>query len=126
MNVLSFVLNLPWNAVGLLLALCSLPNRSLLNKGQTALIIYVRSFWWQTWLRSHKGVRASSIGNVILLSNNILPKDLEHELIHVAQYERRPFIQAFLYTVETLRNGYNNNKYEIEAYEKAGNKYAGK
>lgn len=109
--------------MGLLLALCSLPRRISLNKEPFTVIIHVRSFWWQTWLPSHKGVRASSIGSIALLGGNLLPRDLEHELIHVRQYEQRPFIQAFLYVLETLRHGYKNNKYEIEAYGKAGNKY---
>lgn len=123
MKFLAFVLNLPWNIVGLLLALCSLPHRVAFNKEPFAVIIHVRSFWWQAWLSSHKGVRASSIGNIILLSDRIASKDLEHELIHVRQYEQRPFIQALLYIFETTRHGYKNNKYEIEAYEKAGNTY---
>jgi hypothetical protein len=123
MKVVAFVLNLPWNIIGLLLALCSLPYRIVLNKEPLAAIIYVRSFWWQTWLSSHKSVRASSIGNFVLLSKKLLSKDIEHELVHVRQYEQRPFIQAFLYMAETLRHGYKNNKYEIEAYEKAGNMY---
>lgn len=123
MKILALILNLPWSIIGLFLALCSLPHRISLNKVPLSFIIHVRTFWGQTWLPSHKGVRASSIGNVVLLGSNLLPKDLEHELIHVRQYEQRPFVQAFLYVVETLRHGYKNNKYEIEAYEKAGNKY---
>ena len=93
------------------------------NSRPLAFVIHVHSFWWQTWLPSHRGVRASSIGNVILLGDNLQPNDLEHELVHVQQYEQRPFIQAFLYTIETLRHGYRKNKYEVEAYEQAGSKY---
>jgi hypothetical protein len=123
MKILAFILNLPWNTIGLLLAIISLPYKMTLTKKPLAFVFHVRAFWWQTWLQSHKGVRASSIGNVVLLGNRLLSKDLEHELVHVLQYEQRPFIQAFLYVLETIRHGYRNNKYEIEAYEKAGNKY---
>lgn len=123
MRALAFALNLPWNIVGLLLAIISVPHKITLVKEPFTLVVDVYTFWWQTWLPLHKGVRASSIGNTVLLGKNLLPMDLEHELIHVKQYEQRPFIQAFLYAFETFRHGYKNNKYEIEAYEKVGNKY---
>lgn len=126
MRFVALLLNLPWNITGLLLAMISLPRKAALSAKPFALIIHVRSFWWQTWLPSHKGIRASSIGNIILLGDNLQPNDLKHELVHVHQYEQRPFIQAFLYTIETLHYGYKNNKYEIEAYQKAGNTYVKK
>lgn len=123
MGLVAFVLNLPWNIIGFALAMISLPCKIDFNSTPFAFVIHVRSFWWQSWLPSHKGVRASSIGNIILLGEEILPKDLEHELVHVRQYEQRPFVQAFLYVFETFRHGYKNNKYEIEAYEESRNKY---
>jgi hypothetical protein len=86
-------------------------------------IITVKSFWWQNWLRGHKGVRAMSIGSVIILGQNLLENDLEHEVIHVEQSIREPFLHPLLYAYQSLRYGYRKNKYEIEAYEKAGNKY---
>ena len=70
-----------------------------------------------------KGVRAMAMGNVILLGPNILDKDLEHELVHIKQYQREPFIHPLLYAIELLRFGYKNNKYEQEAYGRAGNVY---
>ncbi len=70
-----------------------------------------------------KGARAAAMGHVVLLSPLTEDKDLEHELVHVDQYQRLPFIQPFLYYFELLRKGYRNNKYEVEAYEKAGNIY---
>ena len=123
MTVLAFALNLHWNTRGILIEIVSLPSRMEFHRKPFALVIHVQSFWWQTWLQSHKGVRASSIGNLVLLSDRSAPNDLEHELVHVRQYEQRPFIQAFLYAFETLRHWYKKNRYEIEAYEKAGNKY---
>lgn len=123
---LAFLLNFPWILIGFILMLISLPRNAQVNAKPFAFVVSVRSFWWQSWIPSHKGVRASSIGNVVLIGKNLLPKDLEHELVHVRQYEQRPFIQAFLYVLETLRHGYKNNKYEIEAYEKTGNTYVEK
>ncbi|GMU74262.1 MAG: hypothetical protein AMXMBFR44_4590 [Candidatus Campbellbacteria bacterium] len=62
-------------------------------------------------------------GNVVQLAPTADEKDLEHELVHVKQYERAPLIHPLLYFIETLRYGYKQNKYEVEAYEKAGNLY---
>ena len=51
---------------------------------------------------------------------------IKHELIHWQQYQREgliPFI--FNYGFEAIKNGYDANKYEIEARVKSGeNNYA--
>ncbi len=67
-----------------------------------------------------------ALGNMVLISPNALDNDLEHELVHVAQSMREPLIHPFLYQLETARNGYRKNKYEMEAYGKAGNVYVHK
>lgn len=67
-----------------------------------------------------------AIGHVVLLGPRLEDKDLEHELVHVVQYQRMPLIHPVLYIVELIRKGYRNNKYEIEAYQKAGNIYKDK
>lgn len=121
--MIAFVLNLPWMLLGLLLALLSVPKSVRVHHTPFALIFSVRSFWWQTWLPGYKGVRATTTGAVVLLGEKLLAHDLEHELVHVAQYQREPFVHAFLYVFASLRYGYRNNKYEIEAYKKAGNAY---
>lgn len=119
--MIGFILNIPYTAIGLLLSFISLPITISLSKNPLAVIIRVKSFWWTfSYL---KNIRATAIGNLVILGPNIESKDLEHELIHVEQYQRMPIIQPILYYVELLKNGYQNNKYEIEAYQKAGNKY---
>ena len=41
---------------------------------------------------------------------------VKHELKHVEQFRRYWFISFItLYTIETIKKGYRNNKYEIEA-----------
>ena len=70
-----------------------------------------------------RGVRAANIGQVILLGPKLDPKDLKHELIHVEQYMRYPFIYPFLYYYELFKKGYRNNRFEDEAYRRAGNFY---
>ena len=64
-----------------------------------------------------------TIGNIILLTPKILDRDLEHELIHIEQYNRSPFVHPFLYWWELLKHGYRKNKYEQEAYEKSESVY---
>ncbi len=70
-----------------------------------------------------KGVRAITNGHVIQLGPLEREKDLEHELIHVEQAEREPFIHPLLYLVESRKHGYRQNKYEDEAYTRASNEY---
>ena len=70
-----------------------------------------------------KNARAMTIGHVVLLGPNLENKDLEHELVHIEQYQRAPIIHPILYGLELMRRGYRNNKYEEEAYRKAGNIY---
>ena len=46
-------------------------------------------------------------------------KWLNHELVHVQQFKRHGFLRFLvLYLWESLRNGYCNNKFEVEAREK--------
>ena len=70
-------------------------------------------------------LRAATLGHVVILSNNLEKGDLEHELVHVEQYERMPVIFPFLYYLELIQKGYRKNKYEDEAYCRAGNLYKG-
>lgn len=121
MTYLAIILNIPWTILGFFCGLLSLPKKVAFQNKPKALIFSVRSFWWYAWLPNTKGVRAMAIGNIVLLGSNILDKDLEHELVHVSQFEREPLIHPFLYQYQTFKYGYRNNKYEKEAYEKAGN-----
>jgi hypothetical protein len=111
--------------ISLLSSILSMPYKLKLNMKPLALIVYVRSFWWYSWVPGQKGVRAMALGNVVLMSKKTLAKDLAHELVHVVQHQREPFIHPFLYAVETIRHGYRQNKYEDEAYTTAGNRYVG-
>lgn len=79
-----------------------------------------------TWLSWYRRARAITNGNVVQLGPLADERDLMHELVHVEQAERVPFVMPFLHTIEWLRNGYRNNKYEIEAFERSGSRYTGK
>jgi hypothetical protein len=121
---MGFVLNLPWNLVGLLVALVSIPVH--VRTVQGAVVFNIRSWWWTKMFPYMKGVRAVTICYIVLLGPNVEPLDLDHELVHVEQHKRHPFIQPFLYTWELVRKGYRENRFEEEAYRRAGNVYKGK
>lgn len=121
MKVISIILNTPWTLCGLLLGLISVPKKATFRDG--AIIITIRSWWWTALFPWMRGVRGTANGSTILLGPNQEPKDLEHELIHIEQHARYPLIYPLLYTIETLRFGYRNNRFEREAYQKAGNIY---
>lgn len=57
-----------------------------------------------------------TIGHIILMSPKELKNDLEHEIIHVKQYERYPVIFPLLYLYELLTIGVRQNRFEDEAY----------
>ena len=119
--MLRVILNLPYTFLGLVLGLVSMPKSVILRKNPLVIILRVRRLWWG--IGYLKGLRATTIGNVVLLSDTSEEKDFDHELVHILQYQREPLIYPLLYFIELVRRGYKNNKYEIEAYEKAGNNY---
>ena len=62
------------------------------------------------------------IGRTIHLHNTQQQEFLQdkswllHELKHIEQFRRHGFIRfIFLYVWESIRHGYTNNKYEVEA-----------
>jgi hypothetical protein len=119
--MISFILNLPDTIVGLVVATLSFPKKIILLKSHYAFVADIRSLWWSLWWM--KGARAATIGHVVLIGPNVQTGDLEHELTHVRQYQMHPLTFPFLYYTELIRKGYRNNKYEMEAYQEAGNKY---
>ncbi len=65
---------------------------------------------------------AMVLGHTILLHNTTRAeiinnkKWLRHELAHVKQFKQYGFLGfLFRYTIESIRNGYQNNKFEKEA-----------
>lgn len=123
--VLPKILNLPWTIAGLLATLLSMPKSFSLHQLPFAIVMDVRSFWWYTWLPGQKGVRAITIGNIILLGSKLEKRDLEHELVHIEQFEREPLILPFLALIESIRYGNRYSKYENEAYTRARNVWKG-
>lgn len=123
--MIGFILNIPWSAVGLLIGILSVPKSVKWHARPYAVIMTVKSFWWV--IGYMKGARAAAIGHIVILGPKIEEKDLEHELVHVEQHERVPLIQPILYFLEVIKYGSSQkNKYEAEAYQRAGNVYKGK
>lgn len=123
MRFIAFLLNLPWTCIGLALCILSVPSNITLRKDSFSIVVYVRSFWWLKWKPGNRYVRAITNGHIVQLGPLHQANDLQHELIHVDQFIREPLIHPLLYSIESVRHGYKDNKYEVEAYRKAGNSY---
>ncbi|MDP3770608.1 MAG: hypothetical protein Q8R40_06805 [bacterium] len=119
--MIGFILNIPYTLIGLIVGIVSMPTSLELRKNPYAIVIKIKNFLWVFGYM--KNARAMAIGHTVLLSPRIEDRDLEHEFVHVQQYQRMPLIQPILYYIELFRNGYRNNKYEDEAYRIAGNIY---
>jgi len=62
-----------------------------------------------------KGIHLSGVNKEIFLKDK---KWVKHELIHIQQYKKFGTVKFLLfYLLESLRNGYYNNRFEIEARE---------
>lgn len=124
MDLVIFILNIPWSLIGLFNALLSLPKKVEFRKKPLAIIFYVRSFWWYSWIPRFKGVRGIANGHVISVSDAADDQDIDHELIHVEQYARYPFIFSVIFLLEQMRNGVGpENRFEKEAYSRSGSRY---
>lgn len=125
MNFLAILLNLPWSLIGLFTTILSVPKKVEFSKNPPAIIFHITSFWWYSWMPGLKGVRGISNGNVIQTSDQADEKDIQHELIHVEQFMRYPFIFAFMILYEQIRGGVGpaKNRFEKEAYGRSGSRY---
>jgi hypothetical protein len=119
--MISFILNIPYTIIGLTMGLISIPKKIIFNSQKYAFVINVQKFWWTFGYM--RNARAMAIGHVVLMGQNFTAGDLEHEFVHIEQYQREPLIHPILYLIELVRVGYSKNKYEVEAYDRAGNTY---
>ncbi len=114
MRYLTYFLNLPWTLIGLLNALIAVPIK--MEFRNDAIIFHTKTVGLVA-LYQPKGAGVA-LGNVVIVKRDLAIKILDHELVHIEQFMREPFIHPFLYSIELLRKGYFNNKYEFEAYER--------
>jgi|SRR3989338_6812230 len=122
--MIGFILNIPYTILGLVVAMVSVPVLIKFRVTPYAFVLKVKKFWWTIFGLKH--IRAITIGHVVILGPKLEDNDLEHELIHVEQCQKMPLIFPLLYFIELLWKGYKNNKYETEAYQRAGNIHTGR
>ena len=120
---ITFILNFPHTLGGILLIVLSIPYHIRIITNPFAVVCKVKSFWWGFWYL--KNARALTIGHTILMSPKELDNDIQHEVIHVQQFEQYPFIFPFLYFYERAKKGYRMNRFEDEAYTKSKSFYNG-
>lgn len=82
-----------------------------------------RIFYRRRLLNNHTGLTVPPIGIFIKESEKNNIRLLHHEMVHWQQYQREGLINfALNYRKEQKANGYDRNKYEIEARKKSGEK----
>ncbi len=125
MDVIIFTLNLPWSLIGMVTAFLSLPKKIEFSRKPPAIIFHVRSFWWYSWIPRFKKVRGITNGHVISVNDEVDDLDVKHELIHVEQYMKYPFIFSVIFLYEQLIHGFGpeRNRFEKEAYGRSGSRY---
>ncbi len=112
MKQLKYLLNLPWTLLGVVFAITAMPygvtvkNQAIIFYCLTCGVVYL-------YAPKAKGF---TLGNLVVIRKGMANDILEHELVNVEQYMRKPFVHYFLSLYETIRYGYWNNRYEVEAY----------
>ncbi|HEY8400559.1 MAG TPA: hypothetical protein VIK89_04815 [Cytophagaceae bacterium] len=67
-----------------------------------------------------KTIHLSGVDKATFLSNR---KWLVHELVHIRQFKQYGYWKfLWLYVVESIKNGYRNNRFEVEARQEAENR----
>lgn len=123
MKFVIFILNLPLTLMGVIPLILAYPYSFKLIKNPIAFVFKVKKFWFP--IIHGRNARALTIGHIILMGPRLLRNDLEHEIIHVKQAEKYPFIFPFLYGYELLKNGSRMNRFEDEAYALSNSIYEG-
>ena len=117
MKKIVFVLNLPWSLAGLFYSLLMLPRNIKTDKLQFVMVLRVRRLWINEVVLRRR-VRGFTLGNTILLSDVADNNTYDHEIVHVRQFMKEPFIFPLFYCFEFIKHGYQNSKYEKEAYQR--------
>jgi len=114
MKKIAFVLNLPWSLAGLFYSLLMLPRNIKTDKLQFVIVVRVKRLWINEIFLRRK-VKGFVLGNTVLLSDVADSDTYDHEIVHVGQFIKAPFIFPLLYCFESIKNGYQCNQYEKEA-----------
>ena len=113
MKVISFILNFPITIVGLFCVLLSLPEKVFWKN--SAVVFLISSFWWLEIISWRKGIKGFTLGNVIMVNNLADVITLNHEFVHIRQFQKYPFIFTVMYLLESFKKGYFNNRFEVQA-----------
>ncbi len=124
MQLVQFLINLPWTIFGLLNALISQPVEVEINLSRLTLIIWVKNI---KFIPSE--FFALTCGHVILIKMKArnqqrrwgydAEKLKQHEFVHVKQFDRFWGFFPLIYSIESLLHGYNENHFELEAKKKS-------
>ena len=114
---IAIVLNFPWSLLGFFYGALSLPANIKIDKAQSVIIVKVKRLWINEIFLGRK-VRGFTLGNTVLLSDITDGNIYSHEIIHVEQFTKIPLLFPLFYLVESMKNGYQANKYEKEAYQR--------
>lgn len=115
MQKIAFVMNLPWSLLGLVYGLLLLPSSIKIDKLAFVIVVRARRLWVNEVFLGWR-VRGFTLGNTVLLSNLADNTTYDHEIVHVRQFTKKPFVFPILYCLEFIKNGYKDNKYEKKAY----------
>ena len=111
--MISFILNLPYTLFGIFLAFYLQPKEVRWSSDPYHILFRVKKDTFGIdFLKNWKGM---TVGHTIILNPKSKKGVLEHEVVHVRQFARLPFIFPFLYLFELCRHGYKGNRYELEA-----------
>lgn len=125
MQKIAVILNLPWSLLGLFYGIFCCPTSIGTDRQALVIIMKVKRLWVSEIFLGQR-VGGFTLGNTILLSNAADDNIYGHEIIHVKQFTKLPIIFPVLYLLEFVKNGYYDNRYEREAYQKSNKPVFGK
>ena len=114
-RIIYFILNFPWTLLGFLVGIISFPKKIRFQKKQYVFIVNVKCLWLSE-IVMRRAVEGLTLGNCILLSDKACPFTYEHELVHIRQFKKNPFVFPLFYVIDSAKRGYRKNVYEDEAY----------
>ena len=120
---LLFFSNIIWSIFGVAIAFLHIPYLVSYNHEYSAVVIRVRDIWILDNIPGYEYWRWIALWNIVILNPREEKWDELHECIHVEQFMRYPGIFPILNIIQTYKNGYSSNPFEVEAYSRAGNIY---
>lgn len=114
MKIVPYFLNFPWSLLGLFYGLLLFPTSIKIDKAKPVIIIKVKRLLVNEIFLKRR-VRGFTLGNTVLLSDAADSNTYGHEVVHVEQFTKVPLLFPLFYLVESMKNGYQANKYEKEA-----------